>query len=73
MVQVNVGEAKAQLSRLLKLVEAGEEVVIARNGVPVARLVALTEEERTLQHENVMAHYRASVERNHKLYELLAD
>ena len=41
MVQVNVREAKAQLSRLLKLVEAGEEVVIARNGVPVARLVAL--------------------------------
>ena len=41
MVQVNIREAKTQLSRLLKLVEAGEEVVIARNGVPVARLVAL--------------------------------
>ncbi len=41
MVQVNIREAKDQLSRLLKLVEAGEEVVIARNGVPVARLVAL--------------------------------
>ncbi len=41
MVQVNVREAKAQLSRLLKLVEAGEEVVIARNGVPVAQLVAM--------------------------------
>ena len=41
MVQVNVREAKTQFSRLLKLVEAGEEVVIARNGVPVARLVAL--------------------------------
>ena len=40
MVQVNIREAKTQLSRLLKLVEAGEEVVIARNGVPVARLVA---------------------------------
>ena len=40
MVQVNIREAKAQFSRLLKLVEAGEEVVIARNGVPVARLVA---------------------------------
>ena len=39
MVQVNVHEAKSQLSRLLKQVEAGEEVVIARNGVPVARLV----------------------------------
>lgn len=40
MVQVNVHEAKTQLSRLLAQVEAGEEVVIARNGVPIARLVA---------------------------------
>ena len=40
MVQVNVHEAKTQLSRLLAQVEAGEEVVIARNGVPVAQLVA---------------------------------
>ena len=39
MVQVNVHEAKSQLSRLLAQVEAGEEVVIARNGVPVVRLV----------------------------------
>ena len=40
MVVVNVRQAKAQLSRLLKRVEAGEEVVIARRGEPVARLVA---------------------------------
>ena len=40
MVQVNVHEAKSQLSMLLARVEAGEEVVIARNGVPVARLVS---------------------------------
>jgi prevent-host-death family protein len=37
--QVNVYEAKTQLSRLLERVEAGEEIVIARNGRPVARLV----------------------------------
>ncbi len=36
---VNVHQAKTQLSRLLVQVEAGEEVVIARRGVPVARLV----------------------------------
>ena len=36
---VNVQEAKTQLSRLLALVEAGEEVVIARYGRQVARLV----------------------------------
>ena len=39
MVTVNVHEAKTNLSRLLAQVEAGEEVVIARNGKPVARLV----------------------------------
>ena len=40
MVTVNVHEAKTHLSRLLKQVEAGEEVIIARNGEPVARLVS---------------------------------
>ena len=40
MVTVNVHEAKTHLSRLLKQVEAGEEVTIARNGEPVARLVS---------------------------------
>jgi prevent-host-death family protein len=38
-MQVNVHEAKTHLSRLLERVEAGEEVVIARAGKPVARLV----------------------------------
>ncbi len=38
MVTVNVHEAKTNLSRLLKQAEAGEEVIIARNGKPVARL-----------------------------------
>ena len=35
----NVHQAKTQLSQLLTLVEAGEEVVIARRGMPVARMV----------------------------------
>jgi prevent-host-death family protein len=38
-LRVNVHEAKTQLSRLLARVEGGEEVVIARAGRPVARLV----------------------------------
>ncbi|RBY82987.1 type II toxin-antitoxin system prevent-host-death family antitoxin [Geodermatophilus sp. TF02-6] len=38
-MQVNVGQAKTELSKLLARVEAGEEVEIARDGVPVARLV----------------------------------
>ena len=36
---VNVHEAKTHLSRLLDAVEAGEDVVIARAGKPIARLV----------------------------------
>ena len=40
MATVNVHEAKSQLSRLLAQVEAGEEVIIARNGKPIAQLVA---------------------------------
>ena len=40
MAIFNVHEAKTHLSRLLAQVEAGEEVVIARNGHPVARLVS---------------------------------
>lgn len=36
---VNIHQAKTNLSRLLAQVEAGDEVVIARNGKPVARLV----------------------------------
>ena len=39
MLIVNVHQAKTQLSRLLARVEAGEDVVIARRGEPVARLV----------------------------------
>lgn len=39
MVQVNVQEAKTRLSELLVRVEDGEEIVIARAGSPVARLV----------------------------------
>lgn len=37
----NVAEAKAQLSRLLDAALAGEEVVLARNGTPVARIVPI--------------------------------
>ena len=39
--QVNIHEAKTGLSRLVERVEAGEEIVIARAGTPVAKLVGL--------------------------------
>jgi prevent-host-death family protein len=38
--QVNIHHAKTHLSQLLQEVEQGQEVVIARLGVPIARLVA---------------------------------
>lgn len=39
-VTVNVQEAKTRLSELLRRVEAGDEVVIARAGKPIARIQA---------------------------------
>ena len=40
-MEVNVHEAKTQFSKLLQRVQAGEEVIIAKSGKPVARLVAI--------------------------------
>lgn len=41
MNPVNIHEAKTQLSRLIEAAERGEDVVIARAGKPVARLVRI--------------------------------
>ena len=41
MAQFNVHEAKSNLSRLLDMVERGEDVVLAKHGRPVARIVPL--------------------------------
>ncbi|MGH7755654.1 MAG: type II toxin-antitoxin system Phd/YefM family antitoxin, partial [Vulcanimicrobiaceae bacterium] len=48
MVTVNVHEAKTRLSALLAAVERGEDVVIARAGKPVARLLPFRERGRPL-------------------------
>ena len=39
-MEVNIHEAKTQLSRLLRRVAEGEEITISRAGVPVAKLIA---------------------------------
>jgi prevent-host-death family protein len=39
MSEVGIHEAKTHLSRLLRRVAAGEEIVIAKGGKPVARLI----------------------------------
>ena len=44
--QVNIHEAKTHLSKLLRRVLAGEEIVISRAGKPVARLVPVEEPKR---------------------------
>ncbi len=44
-MRVNVGQAKTDLSKLLARVEAGMDVEIARDGVPVARLVPIERSE----------------------------
>lgn len=41
-------EAKTHLSKLVERAEAGEEIVIQRNGKPAVRLVPVTEEPRSL-------------------------
>src|SRR5439155_4239102 len=40
-VQINIAEAKAKLSSLLDRALAGEEIIIARAGKPLARLVPI--------------------------------
>jgi prevent-host-death family protein len=39
-MQMNIAEAKAKLSELIAAAERGEEVLIARGGKPVVRVVA---------------------------------
>lgn len=46
---VNVLEAKTRLSELLKLLEAGEEIVIARAGKPIATLRPYEEQRLTFE------------------------
>lgn len=44
--QVNVHEAKTKLSQLLAEVEGGREIIVARNGTPVAKLVPIPAKKR---------------------------
>ncbi len=43
MTEVGIHEAKTNLSRLLRRVAAGDEIVITRSGRPVARLIPINE------------------------------
>ena len=48
-MEVNIHEAKTHLSRLLERVAIGEEVIIAKAGKPVAKLVPLKGEKRNFK------------------------
>lgn len=43
MTTVNIHEAKTHFSKLLEQVQSGEEIIIARAGHPVAKLIAWEE------------------------------
>lgn len=46
-MEVNIHEAKTHLSKLLERVAVGEEVIIAKAGAPVARLVPFDSQPKT--------------------------
>lgn len=49
MTTLNIYEAKTQLSRIIDRAAAGEDIVISRNGKPVARLCQLGPVPRTIE------------------------
>jgi antitoxin (DNA-binding transcriptional repressor) of toxin-antitoxin stability system len=54
-VQVNMAEAKARLSELVSLVEAGQTVIIARAGRPAAELRVVTTGGKKPKHRRIGA------------------
>lgn len=46
MIKVNIHEAKTHFSQLLNRVGSGEDVVIAKAGKPIARIVPIKKEVR---------------------------
>ena len=52
---VNIHDAKTQLSRLLEQVQSGEDVVIAKSGTPIVRLVPYAAPKRKIAPPGAMA------------------
>lgn len=55
MRTINIHEAKTHLSRLVEQAAAGEEIVIAKAGRPVARLMPLAEASRMPRKLGILA------------------
>ena len=49
MIQVNIADAKAHLSKYLESVERGETVVVCRRNVPIAEIRPLAKRSRELR------------------------
>ncbi len=68
-MDMSITEAKAKLTELVRRAEAGEEVVLTRNGAPVARIAPL-EPRRRKTPEEMMAAIREI--QAHAAHEMLA-
>lgn len=61
-VKMNIAEAKAKLSELVARAEAGEEVIIARDGAPAVVLKPANEAVRPVRKLGFLAHLGPIVE-----------
>ncbi|MEI9964062.1 MAG: type II toxin-antitoxin system prevent-host-death family antitoxin [Caulobacteraceae bacterium] len=60
-IRVNIAEAKAKLSELVARAEAGEEVVLARNGHPVVTLKPVAEPPKAKRKLGAWAHLNLNI------------
>lgn len=56
MNAINVAEGKARFSELVARAEAGEEIVVARRGKPVVRMVAVEQPRKAFDIAAIKAH-----------------
>ncbi len=61
MKQVNIHEAKTQLSKLLEKVESGEQIIIANRGIPKAILSKYIPEDNSTQ-DSPLGRYAGQIE-----------
>ncbi len=59
---INVTEAKARLTELIRRAEAGEEVVLTRHGQPAVKLTAVETERSQLSDAEIEARYQRLLE-----------
>lgn len=56
MNAINVADGKARFSELVARAEAGEEIIVARRGKPVVRIVAVERSRQPIDIEGMRAH-----------------